>query len=204
MPSKTVVTIAMTDGAHADEIAREVANRLGYRYINNEVIDEAAKQAGVDSQAVAAVEHKEPLVARILRGLTHLQAGEFGDYSGVTLDPTPGYRSLIRDVVHSIANEGNVVIGAHAASITLAGMPGLLRVLITAPIETRTTRLALEKGIIGTEARKIVDTTDRDRKDYFDKFFHLAAELPTHYDLVINTEHMKVDDAARLIVAAAE
>lgn len=204
MPSKTVITIAMTDGAFAEEIAREVATRLGYRYINNEILDAAAEEAGVDAKTVAAVEHSESLIGRVMRSLASSPMEMGGYFSAeMVIDQTPGYRQLIQSVVRSIATEGQVVIGAHGASMSLAGSAGLLRVLVTAALETRVTRVAAERNISPADARKAVETTDRERKGYLERFFHIKNELPTHYDLVVNTEVLSVEAAAGLIASAA-
>jgi CMP/dCMP kinase len=205
MPSKSVITIAMTDGACAEEVARGAAQRLGYRYVNDQVIDRAAEQAGVDAKTLAAVEHSEPLVARILRGLAlGFAADPTAVYVPVPVsDERPAYRALIQDVVRAVAAEGNVVIGAHGASVTLAGTPRLLRVFLTAPIETRIARVAAERNLSAAEARKEVEHTDRERKGYFERFFKLSAEQPTHYDLVVNTEVLSAETAVGLIATAA-
>lgn len=204
MPSKSVVTVAMTDGAFAEEVAREAAKRLGYRYVDNEILDKAAELAGVDAKSIAEVEHTQPLVQRILRSLASMPM-DVGGYVAAefVMDESVAYRGLIQDVVRSVAADGHVVIGAHAASVTLAGMPGLLRVFVTAPGDVRASRIASARGCSAADARKQVEHTDRERQAYFDRFFHMGAERPTHYDLVVNTEVLAPEAAAGLIVTAA-
>lgn len=206
MPSKSVITVAITDGACAEQVARGAADRLGYRYINDQVIDLAAEKAGVDAKAVGSVEHSESVVSRILRVLSTASYAEPSlTYVPVpVVDERPEYRGLIQQVVRSIAADGKVVIGAHAASMVLAGAPNLLRVFVTAPPETRVDRLVQERGVSAAEARREVEHTDRERKQYFERFFKLSAEQPTHYDLVINTEVLPVDAAINMIAVAAE
>jgi cytidylate kinase len=205
MPSKSVITIAMTDGAHAGEIARAAAERLGYRYVNTQIIDFAAEQAGVDPKTIAAVEHTKPLIARIMQSLAISSPdAQLTNNWAPLLDERPEYTALIKDVVRAVANEGKVVIGAHGASISLAGMPGLLRVFITASHDARVTRVASEQRVSLGDARKQVQNSDRERKAYFERFFNLGAEHPTHYDLVINTELLPMEAAVKVIAAAAE
>ena len=47
-------------------------------------------------------------------------------------------------------------------------------------------------------------SSDRERTDYFRRFYELTEELPTHYDMVINTEALTPEQAVSAIVAAAE
>ena len=39
--------------------------------------------------------------------------------------------------------------------------------------------------------------------DYIKRFYGISSELPTHYDLVVNTDRLAPQAAARLIVHAA-
>ena len=75
-----VVTIAFTDGARAEEIGRRVANELGFGYVDDEIVARAAAMAGVSPADVAAVEHSQPLITRIL---TAMAMGAAPDGSGM-------------------------------------------------------------------------------------------------------------------------
>lgn len=46
-------------------------------------------------------------------------------------------------------------------------------------------------------------TSDAGRRDYLKRFYGVAEELPTHYDLVVNTDGMSVEQAAALVERAA-
>jgi len=54
------------------------------------------------------------------------------------------------------------------------------------------------------EARKAVEESDRQRREYLRRFYDVREELPTHYDLVLNTDVLTVPAAAQLLVAAAK
>ncbi len=204
MPSKPVITVAMTDGSCAEDVAVEAARRLAYRYVDEEIIERAASLAGVDPGTIGATEHSEPLVSRILRRMTAVPLETSGYIPPEWLaDQTPAYRTLIKRVIHSVAAEGSVVIGSHAAALNLAGTAGLLRVLVTAPPGVRAHRLASERGIELATAQKAIEHADAERRKYFQRFFHLDHELPVHYDLVLNTEVLSPVQAAGLIVLAA-
>jgi len=53
------------------------------------------------------------------------------------------------------------------------------------------------------EAKKAIDESDRQRRGYLRRFYDLRQELPTHYDLVVNTDVLAAPLAARLVLAAA-
>jgi cytidylate kinase len=112
-------------------------------------------------------------------------------------------RAFIREAIQAAAARGSVVIGAHAASFALAGNEGTLRVLVTASPETRAQRIAAQRGLDEAEARREVRDGDAERADYLQRFYGVRSELPTQYDLVINTDALSHEDAARVVAQAA-
>lgn len=201
-----VVCISSEDGAGAAEASRLVTEALGFRLIDEEIVTRAAVEAEVDVDAVADVERRKPALIKLLEGL-----GPAGMASGaVALPEEAAYgrsasnelRKLIRAVIEETAAEGNVVIVAHAAALALASRDDVLRVLITASAQTRQRRLADSLHVDENEAARVIKRSDAGRADYLKRFYGIGSERPTHYDLVINTDRLTPDDAARLIVDA--
>ena len=213
-----VVCISRTLGALGEEIGSLVTDRLRFRYVDEQVIERAARLAQVDPKLVAAVEHRQPLLRKLMAKLTAardlvgpataalalgvplLGSSEHEGHRATTED----LRTLIQAAIHEIAQEGRAVILAHAASMTLATRTDVVRVLATASVETRIGRLAVARGITAEAAAEAVATSDRSRRDYFRRFHDLAEEQPTHYDLVINTDLLTPERAAEVIVCAAQ
>ena len=111
---------------------------------------------------------------------------------------------MIQAAIHEVAGVGQAVIVAHAASMALAHSEGVLRVLVTASTETRVRRVAEVERIIKEEVERRIATSDRERHEYFKRFYKIQQELPTHYDLVVNTDVLTVEQAADAIVFLAE
>jgi hypothetical protein len=216
----TVVTLARTLGAGGELIGRAVADRLQFRFVDEEIISLAAGKENVDPAVIADVERRKSLFSRMLESFGRGSALEAASLGGMMVDPRlylpegytqadpaaldlpEHYRELIRQAILEFANIGGVVIHAHAAGMALAGNVGLLRVLVTAPTATRIQRLADGSGIPAKEAEKAIRDSDRDRRDYFKRFHQISDEQPTDYDLVINTEALTPELAVRAIVAA--
>ncbi len=196
----SVITIARTLGAGGEELGKTLAEEFGKRYVDSEILDRAAQLAGVTTNEVARVEGRKGIMQRILENLAK-SGGGFGEFpAATTLYETPGYEELIVDVIRETAAEGNAVIVAHGAAIPLARMEGVLRVLVTASPETRASRLVTEAhGEL--RAKKLVEDSDAARADFFRRFYNLDAEQPTHYDIVVNTDHIDIPHATALIRA---
>jgi len=211
-----VVCISRTIAAGGEAVGEIVASRLGFRYVDEEIISRAANQAQVDAKLVAAVEQRKPLLDRLLDKLptAHDVAGAVTLSTGVPVDIFTGgvveYRAVsddmrvvIRAAIHEVAQAGQAVIVAHAASMALAGSEGVLRVLVTASAAVRAERLVAAQGLAKPAAETAVASSDRDRREYLKRFYGVKEELPTHYDLVLNTDVLPAEQAAAIIVAAA-
>jgi Cytidylate kinase-like family len=201
-----VVCISATDGAAGEEIAPLIAERLRFPLINEQVVARAAEQAGVGPHVVAEVERRKSLVSRVLEQINASGMSAVGGYAPPMLDPGPAddtLRDLIRSVIEEIAARGNVVIMAHAASHALASRQDTLRVFITASAEVRAERFEAAQQVDGKEAEKAVARGDTNRADYLKRFYRISSEVPTHYDLVVNTDRITAEEAAELIARAA-
>lgn len=185
----TVVCIAGTDGALSDQVGELVAERLGYRLANGSIIVAAAQEHGLLPESVSEAESRD--------------AGRTLEVDFGRVEKTETVRGLIKDAVQRTADEGSVVIVAHAASFALAGRDGVLRVLVTAPTETRVARLAANERVDEKQAGKVVAESDKSRAVYLERFYQVKRETPTDYDLVVNTERLTPEQAAALIVDAA-
>ena len=213
-----VVCISRTLGALGEEVGGLVAERLSFQYVDEQVIERAARLARVDPKLVAAAEQRQPLLRRLMQKLaaardlvepatTALAFGPLlvGTTERAALRATPeDLRLLIQEAIQELAQDGQVVILAHASSMTLAMRTDIVRVLVTASAETRANRLMAAQSVTAEEAAAAVATSDRDRGDYFRRFYEVAQEQPTHYDLVINTDVLTPEQAADLIVCAAQ
>jgi len=203
-----VVAISPTDGSAGEALGSIVAHKLGFRLINEQVVARVAWEAGVNPEVVADVERRKSLIARVFGGLGDVAPAATAGLSGfpVVDDPAPrrdALRGLIRSVLWESAEAGDAVIVAHAASLALATRADVLRVLISASAETRARRLAEAQKIGEAEAEKLVARGDANRADYLKRFYGVSTELPTHYDIVLNTDRVAPEDAATLIVGAA-
>jgi Cytidylate kinase-like family len=200
VPDRDVVCIARALGAEGEEVGRLVAERLGFRYADEEIVLRAAERAGLDSDLVADAEQRKSLFAGLLDylGDGSEAAVAFADTVRV---PTEVVREFIRDAVREVAADGGVVIVAHAASHALRGERSL-RVFVTAPERTRAERLAAADGLSAADAAKAVRRSDAARADYLKRFYGVGEERSADYDLVVNTEHLSADAAAALIVQA--
>ena len=200
--TRQVVCISHATGAGGADVGRAVAQRLGFQYVDHEVISEAAEWAELDPALVADVERRKPFVHRLLGGWSG--GGErlpTGERSRI-LPGDAELRALIQAVLRRFADRGSMVISAHAASFALAG-GDVLRVLVTASPATRAARVAQANGTAEADGQRQIRTEDEARADYLKRFYGVERELPTHYDVVVNTDVLSTDEAAQIIEVGA-
>jgi len=210
-----VVCISRTTAAGGEDVGRSVAERLGFRYVDEQIIEWAARQARVEPALVAKAEHRQPLLRRLLEKIPRGAelAGMVTLATGIPVDAfvrspaaskveAADLRAMILAAIHAVAGAGQAVIVAHAASMALSGTGGVLRVLVTASTETRVSRVAEYERIIPEEAERRIAVSDRERREYFQTFYKIQEELPTHYDLLINTDALTTEQAVAVVLAA--
>jgi cytidylate kinase len=204
--SPTAICISGSDGSWVEEVAAAVGTALGFRVINEEITARAAAAAGVDRQAVEDVEQRKTARAKIVDLLLSSSAASTGM---VPLDPaaqnqpSDELRRLIRSAIEEFVAAGNVVILAHAASQLLAGRDHVLRVLVTASPQMRSARLTDSLGIPAKKADALVKNGDAGRAEYLKRFYGVERELPTQYDVVINTDQLSPEQGAAAVVSLA-
>jgi cytidylate kinase len=194
-----IIAIARTLSAGGEAVGRMVAGELGMRYVDNEIIDQAAALVGVTDKDIAQVEveTRKSLIERILESFAPASGAADAATAGIA-STVPGYEQIIVDVIHRTASEGNVVIVAHGAAIALADRSDVLRILVTASHETRMARLiALGRG--KTIAQGLIEESDASRAEFLNRFYQLEEEQPTNYDLVVNTDRMSANQVAGMI-----
>ena len=200
--ARQAICISHSTGADGEAVGRAVAERLGFRYVDDEVIAEAAELAELDPAYVADAERRRPLLARLLGHMAQ-EASTRASEAPRTAPTDADLRMLITDVLRSFGDQGSVVIVAHAASFALAEDADSLRVFVTASPETRVRRVAAARQLDERGAATVVRDEDAARADYLKRFYGIERELPTHFDLVVSTDRLTPEQAAEIVVTAA-
>jgi hypothetical protein len=205
-----VVCFSGPDGTHMREIAAQVAERLNFTLVDEAIITRAAGEAGVDPHVVADVEKRQTFMTRLLEALSSSSdatspafSGGMTGYSPADVPMTEDLRGLIRAAIEETSARGDVVIVSHAASHALTANTDVLRVLVIASRDTRTARIVESYRVSEADATRTVDEADAARADYLKRFYGVKQELPTQYDVVLNTDRLGTDDAVALVISAA-
>jgi cytidylate kinase len=206
--TRSVICVSHESGAGGRALAKAVAEHLGYRFADEEVMAHAAEIEGVSVEELVDVEKRKSFFSRLMTDFGQSGASMYGmpavpPGTMAAMRSSDQLRSAITAAIEEIATSGRVVIASHAASHVLRGHD-VLRVLVVAPIDTRITRMAELQNIDRNEASKQISKADGNRRDYLKRFYGIDRESPAQYDLVVNTGSIDPDALTSLVVEAAQ
>lgn len=183
-----VITVEREFGSGGADIARELAERLGWKLYDHLLTDEIARMMNCDCRVVEErEEHKDPLRYRLFKAFMR---GSFeGSQNAPRLKMVDAdcIRVVAERVVTAAAQGGNAVIVGRGSAYYLRGRPDTFHVFVYAPFQEKVNRLR-KKGHSEEEAADLAETVDRDRAAYIKQYFDV--EWPPRYlfDLMINSK----------------
>jgi len=187
------IAISRQAGSRGSVIARRVGELLGWNVFDKELLQQVAEQIGVRVHLLESMDEKRSSWLR--------ECVEAFLATSPTNDTV--YLHRIIGAIASLAARGDcVIVGRGAAQ--LLPPETTLRVRIVANRDDRVASIAQEQGLSREEAARWVDNADRERLGYVREHFHKDPTDPVAHDLVLNSSRFGIDEAAAIIVEAAE
>jgi CMP/dCMP kinase len=202
-----LITISRQYGAGGSEVAARVARALGWRVVDNELVERVAARAGLAPEDVAQLEERvSTFIERLARTLVAATPElVVPPDAGGTVSSLPE-EDLVRiteRVVEEAAAAGKVVLVGREAPAVLARERDAIHVQVVAPRDWRI-RIAAERlGVSLQEAAKVTDDTDKNRARYHRQYYQRDWQDPANYHLVLNTAALGLDGAAEVVVGRA-
>lgn len=183
------ITVSMQPGSGGYEIARRLAERLGFECFNKQILKPMAACNNVKASTLEMVERYrmkgvEDFVSLLLSD----------DY----VHPDQ-YLRYLKEFVSILGRVGRAVIVGRGVNFILP-KDQRFAVRIIAPMETRVKNVAFAFGVSLDEARKRIKNRAMKRAAFVRDNFHEDIEDPLHYDLVINTNRLDAESAVDAIV----
>jgi cytidylate kinase len=182
-----IITVEREYGCGGGEIAQKAANQLGWKLWDQLLTEEIARLANCPKSVVEVREERnDPLYYRLFKSFLR------GSYEGsinapkLNLVDSETILRITRRVVEHAAERGNCVIVGRGSQQFLKSRPDTLRVFLYAPREDKVRRL-LARGKSEKEAEELVDTVDRERADFIQKYFKVEWPDRSIYHSMINT-----------------
>lgn len=188
---KPFITIARDPGSGGHPIGRLVAEKLGFQFLDDELLEEVAKSTKKRKEVIAQIDEKgRSAIDDLVHGL--LNPDYVSDITFVT---------EMTKVVLSYACQGKVVILGRGANFMTPFAQGL-HVRLTAPYAVRVQRAIDYEGLNYSQAKEVIHKVEKDRKDFVKQYLKKNIEDASSYDLTINTTYFEPEQSADLIVKA--
>ncbi len=190
---KPVITISRTIGSGGEEIAHELAKRLGVKCYGSLILDSIAKQGKVNNKTMTLLHEKHSKSST---------AWLYSMLSGRNVKKDD-YLHFLEVTIRWLYHKGGVILG-RGGNLVLTGRD-VLRVRIAGSVETCAKRIAMQDRTSLAEAKKKVRESNKDRGELIWKMFRKRLNDPLHFDLTINTDHFSdYSHVTDIIVQALE
>ncbi|MEG0591935.1 MAG: cytidylate kinase-like family protein [Coprobacillus sp.] len=183
-----IITIAREYGSGGRLIAQKVAEKLGLIYYDNEIIDIAARELGIDVDSIRKLsEEKSSSFMYTMSSTT---------FSLPLNDQVFAMQSRI---IKHLAEYDSCIIVNGVADYILEDHDNILSVFIHAPFDSRLKRVKEEYKEVHNDIKKFVLKKDKARSSYYNYYTTNSWGHLQNFDLTINSD-LGIDAVADVIV----
>jgi cytidylate kinase len=203
-----VITISRELGSGGRTVGRKLAQALGVRYSDKELVHELMKRFNLTISGIERLKGEKKtwitdflqLVAPVpkLSSITG-GAGKFVTEFRPDVTSEDIFKAET-EILQAIAAEGSCVIAGRSGFHILRDCPNKVDVFITASKEHRIERVARKQGLTENEAAALIDKIDRDRDNYIKRYTGASRYDARNYHLVLNMDNLTEDKAVELIL----
>ncbi len=189
---KYVITIGREYGSGGRYIGKLVAEKLGINFYDNELIDKASKDSGINEAIFKTFDEKKESL---------LGAG-IGAYR---YDMSLSQKVFLAefDTIRKIASEESCVIVGRCADYVLEGYKNVINIFICASLENKIKRAIEFYGFEPEKAENQINKINKKRKSYYNFYTDKTWGRASNYDLCINSG-IGLDESVNIIVAYAK
>jgi cytidylate kinase len=176
------ITISQMLGTDGERIARKVASDPQYTFYGEQELFKAAEELDVLADVKKVDERAPSFLERL-----------FSERPKVHLD-------RLQSVIYDVAKKGDAVFFGRGSQLLLNSFSCAFHVLVIGSHEKRIERVMKEMSLSRAEAEKTIHRSDQEKKDFI-QFAFKEDWLNFHlYDLILNTDKLSFDSAARAII----
>jgi cytidylate kinase len=198
-----VVTVSRQYGAGGQRVAPALADALGYRFVDREIVEQAAAQVGVDPDVAQNLDERVPALIEKVGLALAAASPEFGLSAPPPADDRTLAESVVR-VIASLAAAGGYVILGRGGQAVLRKRADVCHIQLVGDTDDRVRRVMESQGVSRDEAVELCRRVDADRAAYVRRFHGSDINDPLLYDAVLNTSRLGIEGTVRAAVAVAQ
>jgi cytidylate kinase len=182
-----VLTIEREYGSGAVDIARKVAEHMGWKLWDQLLTTEIARRLACDSLHVERhEERRDPLYYRLFKSFLRGSFEGSLNAPNLKMADADSIRAVTEKVVTAAAKEGNCVIVGRGSAYYLHDRPDAFHVFVYASFEEKVRRLQ-EIGKSEQEAVQLAETVDLDRAAFIKQYFGVEWPTRQYFHVMINS-----------------
>ncbi len=203
MTNNLIVTIGRQYGSGGRKIGERVAELLGIKFYDRELIVLAAQKSGINLDLLDTIDEK---ATNSLLYTLAMGSSIYGGSANVGYDIPINDKLFLTqsELIKELADEGPCVIVGRSADYVLRDYPCHLGVFIYADTKARIAHVAERNGIGENAAKDLVNKTDKRRANYYNFYTGRKWGQFENYELCIDSEIIGADGAAQIIADAAK
>lgn len=196
-----VITVEREYGSQGAAFAHDLADRLGWRFIDSCMIEDLAQKAGVTPALVKRCDERvDPWYYRFGKAIW------FGSLERLPGDPevfdSERMVEFVRGYLAEQAEKGNCVVVGRAAACVLAKAPGAFHIFVYASMARKIRYIQQQFPDRAQDAENEILATDRRRSEYIRRYFEREWDDRRLYHLMLNS-CMGIEAMVEATVAAA-
>ncbi len=197
---KFVLTIGRQFGSGGKEIGFKVAEKLGVKCYDKELIQVAARESGLSEQIFES--HDEKPTQSFLYSLV-MDTYSMGYNNTGFIDIPISHKVFLAqfDAIKKLADTESCIIVGRCGDYALEDYENVVNVFIHADIEKRIERIKERKDIKkDSDAKDIIVKTDKKRSSYYNYYTNKKWEDAKSYDITINSNLFGIDGTVDFLV----
>ncbi len=201
MDERTVITIGREFGSGGHEIGMKLAEKLGIKCYDKELLEHAANDSGICKELFE--HHDEKPTNSFLYSLV-MDTYSFGYSSSGFSDMPMNHKIFLAqfDAIKKLAGEGPCVMVGRCADYALADWNDCFSIFVHADLDWRINRIASKHGKTPKEAKDMITKTDKSRASYYNYYTNKKWGSADSYNLCLDSSKLGIDGTAKAIIEA--
>ena len=209
MKEPFVITISREVGSGGRTIGRKLAEKLGVRFSDKELIDSLQAKFNLSPKSIEELKGKKKrwmddfiqMVAPVpMSGLLVNGDSDYISEYNTSLNVNDVFEAE-KEILKGIADEGSCVIAGRSGFFVLKDRPNKVDVLITASRENRIARIMSKQGLSREKAQDVIETVDNARDNYVLRYTGQSRYDARNYHIVLNMDYLTEDKAVDIILS---
>ena len=202
MDERTVITIGREFGSGGHEIGQKLAERLGIKCYDKELLELAAKESGLCQELFASQDEKP--TNSFLYSLV-MDTYSLG-YSNSYVDMPINHKVFLAqfDAIKKLAQKESCVIVGRCADYALEYDPFAVSVWVKASLDKRVDRIKKMYDLSESKATDLIQKTDKRRASYYNYYSSKKWGEAKSYDLCLDSGELGIDGSIELILKYIE